>query len=124
MIMLPVVLFGGIELLMLCSALGVKFEMARVLNGVVFLVLVLMGNPMGKVRPNFFIGIRTPWTLTSERVWHLTHRLAGKLMVGAGLLGLLAVALNAPHWLLLVLMLAWAPVVIVYSLVQYKRLPQ
>jgi uncharacterized membrane protein len=39
--------------------------------------LILMGNPMGKVRRNFFIGIRTPWTLASERVWYATHRLAG-----------------------------------------------
>jgi uncharacterized membrane protein len=79
---------------------------------------------MGKVRRNFFVGIRTPWTLANQRVWYGTHRLAGKLMVGSGMLGLLTVWLGAPHWLQLIVMLAWAPVAVVYSLLLYKRLPQ
>lgn len=43
-------------------------------------------------------------------------------MVGSGLLGLVALALGAPAWLLLVLALAWVPLAILYSLLQYKRL--
>ena len=43
-----------------------------------------MGNVMGKVRKNFYIGIRVPWTLASDRVWNDTHRLAAWLMVGGG----------------------------------------
>ncbi|SHM32989.1 Uncharacterized membrane protein [Duganella sacchari] len=124
LMMLPVALFGAIELLVLCNALGMQFGVVHLLQGILFVVLVLMGNPMGKVRSNFFVGIRTPWTLASERVWYVTHRLAGKLMVGSGLLGLCAMALGAPQWLLLVLMLAWTPAVIGYSFVMYKRLPQ
>lgn len=121
---IPVALMGAIELFMLCSALGVKLDAGRVMPAVVFVVLILMGNPMGKVRRNFFIGVRTPWTLASERVWHATHRFTGKLMVGSGVLGLLAVWLAAPYWLLLVLMMAWGPVAAGYSLAVYKRLPQ
>jgi uncharacterized membrane protein len=56
-----VALFGGIELLMLCGALGVQLSTARVVPALVFLLLIFIGNPMGKVRRNFFIGIRTPW---------------------------------------------------------------
>jgi len=124
LMVIPVALFAAIELFMLGSALGVKLDVARVLPALAFVVLILMGNPMGKVRRNFFIGVRTPWTLASEQVWHATHRLAGKLMVGSGVLGLLALWLGAPHWLLLVLMMAWTPVPIGYSLLLYKRLPQ
>ena len=118
----PIVLFAFIEIVMLSSALGGRLDMVRLLPAMVFVVLILVGNQMGKVRRNFFMGIRTPWTLASERVWYATHRLAGKLMVGSGLLGLFAVGLGAPHWLLLTVTLAWALVAVLYSLVCYKQL--
>jgi uncharacterized membrane protein len=51
--------------------------------GVMFM---FMGNFLGKVRSNFFIGIRTPWTLSSDNVWIKTHRLAGPLFLAAGLI--------------------------------------
>ncbi len=44
-----------------------------------------MGNSMGKLRPNWFAGFRTPWSLESRTVWIKTHRLGGRLMVGCGL---------------------------------------
>jgi len=46
---------------------------------------VVLGNFLGKVTKNFFVGIRTPWTLASDEVWLRTHRLAGKLAVLSGL---------------------------------------
>lgn len=57
-------------------------------------LFIFMGNMMGKLRSNFTMGIRTPWTLSSERVWDQTHRFAGKAFVAAGLL-LLALAMTA-----------------------------
>ena len=50
-----------------------------------------MGNVMGKVRRNFYIGFRVPWTLASDRVWNDTHRLAAWVMVAAGSIGFLLV---------------------------------
>jgi uncharacterized membrane protein len=47
-------------------------------------LLMVLGNYMGKLRRNFFMGIRTPWTLASEAVWERTHRLAGWVYVLAG----------------------------------------
>lgn len=108
--------------LVLASAVGMAVPISRAVPAGLLVMLVLAGNPMGKVRRNFYLGIRTPWTLASERVWYATHRLAGRLMVGSGLLGLVALALGAPGWLLSVLALAWVPLVILYSLLQYKRL--
>ncbi len=46
---------------------------------------VLLGNVLGKARPNWFVGIRTPWTLSSDLSWDKTHRLTGRLMVASGL---------------------------------------
>jgi uncharacterized membrane protein len=53
------------------------------LIGVLFAVL---GNYFQAIRPNYFIGIRTPWTLENEEVWKKTHRLGGRLWIACGLL--------------------------------------
>jgi uncharacterized membrane protein len=49
-------------------------------------LLVMIGNSLPKSRPSFFVGIRTPWTLADTDNWIATHRLGGKLMMGAGCL--------------------------------------
>jgi len=48
------------------------------------LLLIVIGNFLPKTRSNFFLGIRTPWTLSSETVWRKTHQLGGPLMVAGG----------------------------------------
>ena len=115
-------LLAYVYCLVLASAIGMAVPIARAVPAGLFVMLVLAGNPMGKVRRNFYLGIRTPWTLASERVWHATHRLAARLMVASGLLGLCLLALDVPGWLLLALALAWAPLAGLYSLLRYKRL--
>lgn len=50
------------------------------------LLLIVIGNYLGKVRSNFFFGIRTPWALSSELAWNKSHRVAGRLFVVWGLL--------------------------------------
>lgn len=59
---------------------------------------LLAGNLLPRVRPNFFLGVRTPWTLSSDQVWRRTHRLAGRLLVGSGLLSALALAVAPEGW--------------------------
>jgi len=65
---------------------GVFRESTRVLAVLMDTFLIVLGNFIGRVRPNWFIGIRTPWTLSSDDVWRRTHRLAARFMVGLGLL--------------------------------------
>jgi uncharacterized membrane protein len=90
-------LFGA----MLWSALGHRFDIGRVMVGTVCLFLVFFGNYLSKVRPNFFLGIRTPWTLASETVWIATHRVAAWATVVSGLCGLGLVLAGLPQWSLL-----------------------
>jgi len=81
------VVMGGIHLLALSSALGSEF--IRVDSGVKLLIAVMftvIGNMMPKFKHNYFIGIRTPWTLASEEVWFATHRMGGKLWFYGGLI--------------------------------------
>ena len=122
LITVVVTMLGFIQLATLAAITTGQLSMARVVPAAVCILLMLIGSPMGKVRRNFFIGVRTPWTLASERVWYATHRFAGWSMVGGGLLGLLAVLAGAPHWLALALILVCTLAPVPYSLFFYKRL--
>ncbi len=98
------------------------FDIGRALIAGVFLFIALIGNVMGKVRRNFYIGIRVPWTLASDRVWDDTHRLAAWLMVAGGLIGFLMVIVRLPvSWSLGVLIVTMC-IPVLYSFVHYKRL--
>jgi uncharacterized membrane protein len=106
---------------LLWAACGRAIDMGRAISWGVCLLFILVGNVMGKLRRNFYVGVRTPWTLASERVWNATHRFAGRTMVVGGLIGLVLSILGLFLWAILVpLSGALAPVV--YSLVYYKQL--
>jgi len=98
------------------------FDLGRALIGGIFLFLALLGNVLGKVRRNFYIGIRVPWTLASDRVWNDTHRLAAWLLVVAGLAGCLLVLAGGNLALALGLLISAFLIPIVYSFIHYKSL--
>ncbi len=62
---------------------GMSISVVVILLGLLFMGL---GNFFKTIQPNYFLGIRTPWTLESESVWKSTHRLAGVLWLGGGLM--------------------------------------
>jgi uncharacterized membrane protein len=97
-------------------------DIGRVLIGGMFLFLALIGNVLGKVRRNFYIGVRVPWTLASERVWNDTHRLAAWTMVAGSLVGFLLVILGVSLVIAFAIFMVAALVPIVYSFVHYKQL--
>ena len=72
------------------------------LEGLLLLPMIALGNVMGKVRPNYFVGIRTPWTLASARSWEKTHRVGGRLFVVAGIALALASIIGRPEALVAV----------------------
>ncbi|MBB3224833.1 SdpI family protein [Pseudoduganella umbonata] len=119
---LIVLMAGAVHVLLLAGNFNMDIDIARVVPAGVFLLLILIGNPLGKVRRNFYIGIRTPWTLASERVWYATHRMGARVMVATGMCGLAAVLLRAPAPMLLALIAAAALLPVLYSLMLYKRL--
>lgn len=67
-------------------SLGYKFNMTMFVFYGMLIFFLIMGNYMGNIRHNYFIGIRTPWTLANEAVWTGTHRLAAKVWVASSLL--------------------------------------
>jgi uncharacterized membrane protein len=99
-----------------------SFDIGRGIFAGIFLFFGLMGNVMGKVRKNFYIGIRVPWTLASEKVWNDTHRLGAWVMVAAGVIGFLLTILGAPIWVPIIVLVASMVIPLVYSFVHYKAL--
>lgn len=85
-------------------------------------LLMVLGNYMGKLRKNFFVGIRTPWTLASDAVWERTHRLGGWLFMLAGLVTVIGALVDAPAWLMPAVIAAAALIPCVYSYLVYRRL--
>jgi uncharacterized membrane protein len=81
-----ILLMGAvIQLSVVAAALDWPVDAGRLIVAGTGAMLALIGNQLGKSRSMYLIGMRTPWTLASEDVWIRTHRLAGKLMVAAGL---------------------------------------
>jgi uncharacterized membrane protein len=69
----------------LAAGLGYDVKIDRLMPVSFGLLLVFFGNYLTRVEPNWFVGIRTPWTLSSDTVWRKTHRTGGWLMVIGGL---------------------------------------
>jgi len=66
--------------------LGYPVKIGSFVPLLIGLLFILMGNYMGKIKNNWFMGIRTPWTLSSENVWNKTHRFGGRAFMLFGLL--------------------------------------
>jgi len=98
-----------------------KFDLPRVLIAGMMLFLAALGNLLGKVKRNFYVGVRTPWTIASESNWIATHRLAARLMAGAGVLGAILVAAGVPLVPVFVLFMAAVLYPVLYSYLLYKR---
>lgn len=103
------------------NAAGHTVRMPLIAQFAVGALMLVIGNYMGKLRKNFFVGIRTPWTLTSDEVWARTHRLAGWLFMLAGLITIGAAVMGSSPWVLIATVLTAALIPCVYSLVIYRR---
>jgi uncharacterized membrane protein len=124
--LLAVALMGYLHLVTLWGGMNGNIDIGRALFGGMFGFLALIGNYLSKVRRNFWMGVRTPWTLASDRVWNDTHRLAAKTFVIAGIGGVIVTLLPLPIgvWMGIGvgLILLGALIPAVYSLMHYKRL--
>jgi uncharacterized membrane protein len=74
-----------VHAILLLNALGWTMQVEKVVPGVVGMLVLILGNWMGKLRRNGLIGIRTPWTLANDAVWERTHRIGGPLLMLYGL---------------------------------------
>jgi len=109
--------------LILASGLGYTVRVDRLLPIGIGLLLAFLGNYLTRVEPNWFIGIRTPWTLSSDAVWRRVHRTAGWLFAIGGLV--IAAGAFAPRSafmpLLTIIIVIAAGIPVVQSYILWKR---
>ena len=120
---LIILFFALLEVATLGYALGWPVDVGRVVPVGVGLLFVGLGNYLPRIRSNWFMGIRTPWTMDNERVWRATHRVGGRAFVAAGLVMALAALLPAGvrAWVIGAAVAAAVVVPLVYSYVAYRR---
>lgn len=111
-----------IQLATIAQSLGVGFDMTTVVMLAVSVLFIFIGNYMGKMRRNFWMGIRTPWTLTNAVVWERTHRLGGWLFVAVGLIGIVCSFIPSLRlWGIIVPIIAVCIFLCIYSYVCYRQ---
>ncbi|MEK5143738.1 SdpI family protein [Paenibacillus sp. FSL M7-0134] len=111
---------------MLLYNLNIRLQMNTIILGVIGLLLLVMGNYMTQVQPNYTFGIRTPWTLSNPEVWRKTHRFGGPMMMLGGASGLVAAWVDGVAGTVIFLSMLIISVIspILYSLLLYRKLNQ
>ena len=108
-------LLAQVALAVIALAAGWRVDIGLIsVNGVLALFLVI-GNFMGNLQPNRFVGARTPWTLQDDETWRATHRTTGRLMV-FGALALLVAEFFVGREVEFYLLMAFVAVLAVWTL--------
>ncbi len=119
-----ILFFGVISSLIITKSLGYNIDLDRIILIGCILLFTVLGNYMGTIKPNWFIGVRTPWTLESETVWRKTHLLAGRLWFWMGLI-LLFISIFLPKDILnltfFISVIIMVIIPVVYSYIVYQK---
>lgn len=108
--------------LTLTAGLGYQFNMTYMLLPVVGLLFIGISFLIEKAKRNFFIGIRTPWTLVSDSVWEKTHKLGAQTFrIGGALVIVSAFLGENGFWLLLAALLFAGLVPVLYSYIAWRQ---
>jgi uncharacterized membrane protein len=120
---ITVVFFAVLHFLVLAFALGYELDISRIVVVGAALLFIVMGNYLPKVKHNYFVGVRVPWTLASEKVWKKTHRFAGKLFVISGIIIFLSIFVSEiiRFWLIMICALVTSLASMVYSYLVYRQ---
>lgn len=76
----------GLYAFIMAKSMGSELEIGIYVNVAVGLLILVLGNYMSSLKQNYFIGVKTPWTLENEEVWKRTHRITAKIWMVGGLL--------------------------------------
>jgi uncharacterized membrane protein len=121
---LLVVFFLGLEVTTLLIATGVTHNPTIFIQISVSMLFILLGNVMGRFKHNYFVGIKTPWTLANEEVWRKTHRMAAPIWVIGGIINILStvtgLTLNGIVFIIIMVVIVIVPTV--YSYILYHKI--
>ncbi|MDP4126161.1 MAG: SdpI family protein [Bacillota bacterium] len=121
---LLLVFFLGLEVFTLLISTGAVVNRPIFIQVMISLLFILLGNVMGRVKHNYFVGIKTPWTLANEEVWRKTHRLAAPLWVIGGIINIILsfIGINFNGITFIVILVVISLVPIVYSYFVYQEI--
>ena len=118
------VMVGYLHFIIIQAALNPKFDIIKFMGIGIFLCFALLGNSLGKIRKNYFMGIRTPWTLSSASNWIATHRMAAWTITGANLIAFFAILIGV-NWLVCFAISTLSFLIpVCYSYYHFKTKPQ
>jgi uncharacterized membrane protein len=100
-----------------------NFKLSQAMLPAMGLLFIVIGSLLRKAKRNFFIGIRTPWTLSSDYVWDKTHQLGAVLFTASGVLAVIGGFFGGmiAFWFLFVPMIGSTIFVLIYSYVLYQK---
>ena len=121
-IALMVIFLFYLHLLTILWNLGKRFNMGQLLTPAFSILFYYCGGLVSKAKRNWFIGIRTPWTLSSDSVWDKTHAIGGRLFKLAGLISILGVIFpDIAFWLVIIPVLLFTVFSVVFSYILYQK---
>ena len=121
-IILIVVFLSYVYSLTLFWNFGYRFNMTLMLTPAIGLLFFYVGVLLEHAERNWFIGIRTPWTLSIDAVWKKTHQLGAKLFKIAGVVAILGIfAGKNAFWFAIIPVLAFTVFLVVYSYFEHKK---
>lgn len=124
-IVLMILFFFYVFLLIIAWNSSLKFNMTQAMIPAIGVLFYYIGTLIAHVKRNWFIGIRTPWTLSSEKVWDKTHKLGSKLFKITGVI--IIFGLFFPQqlmWFILILAISITLSLVVYSYFEYKKIEE
>ncbi len=101
--------------------LGVQFELARFLAPALGIIIFYTGVLLKKAKQNWFVGIRTPWTLSSEGVWERTHSVTGNIFQAAGVVAFIGAVVPAALIASVAVLIGAAVFGFVYSYMEFRK---
>lgn len=122
LVVLTIVFLFYLYLLTIFWNMGLRFNMIQLLAPALGILFYYCGVLIEKAKRNWFIGIRTPWTLSSEKVWEKTHKIGGRLFKVAGVVALFGVLFHDyAMFFVVVPVILIAAYTVVYSYFEYQK---
>ncbi len=119
-----VVFMAALNIIIISSAVNGSFETGKLLMPLLGIFFAFMGNVMFSLKPNYFVGIRLPWTLESEDNWRKTHQLAGKVWFAGGLLITilsLIFSFDFPELVFFSIITVMALIPMIFSFIEFRK---
>ncbi|WP_428328956.1 SdpI family protein [Mucilaginibacter sp.] len=119
-----IIFLAALSICITFATINKSFKIDKLILPLIGFLFVFLGNLMYNIKPNYFAGVRTPWTLEDEGNWRATHRLAGKVWVTGGIIITVAMLLlpsPAATFVFLPCILVMSFIPIVYSYIYFKK---